>query len=168
MIAPTSIDLYLRARRQRVVVNFIQTYISHWVLLLPRAVSARHPIRAMCRDWLCDATIQLVRALDGFFESGNGDGRAPVRHRDAGETGTTMLSVAAHIRQAYVRRSKPGLSGSRQESIIGASQSAQNGRSLVALPWKNEGTERLSIAFPFDLGGSVKLSQSPIAAGMER
>jgi hypothetical protein len=42
-----------------------------------------------------------------------------------------MLSVAAHIRQAYVHRSKPGLSGSRQERIIGASQSAQNGRSLV-------------------------------------
>jgi hypothetical protein len=28
------------------------------------------------------------------------------------------------------------------ERIIGASQSAQNGRLLVALPWKNEGTER--------------------------
>jgi len=67
-------------------------------------------------------------------------------HGDAGETGTTILSVAAHIRQANVRKSKPGLSGSRSESIIGASQSAQNGRSLVALPWKNDGTERLSIA----------------------
>ena len=57
-----------------------------------------------------------------------------------------MLSVAAHIRQ--VRKSKPGLSGSRQERIIGASQSAQNGRSLVALPWKNEETKRLSITLP--------------------
>jgi hypothetical protein len=51
-----------------------------------------------------------------------------------GQTETMMLSVAAHMRQAYVRRSKPGLSGSRSERIIGASQSAQNGRSLVALP----------------------------------
>jgi hypothetical protein len=33
------------------------------------------------------------------------------------------------------------LSGTRREKIIGASQSAQNGRSLVNLPWKNEGTE---------------------------
>jgi hypothetical protein len=47
-----------------------------------------------------------------------------------GETETTMLSVAAHERQAYVRRSKLGLSGSRSERIIGASQSAQNGYSL--------------------------------------
>jgi hypothetical protein len=47
-----------------------------------------------------------------------------------------MLSVAAHIGQANVHRSKPGLSGSRSKRIIGASQSAQNGRSLVALPWK--------------------------------
>jgi hypothetical protein len=68
-----------------------------------------------------------------------------------------MLSVAAHIRQAKVRKSKPGLSCSRQERIIGASQSAQNGRSLVALPWKNEGTERLSITLPW-LGGSAMLS----------
>ncbi len=59
-----------------------------------------------------------------------------------------MLSVAAHIKHAKVRKSKPGLPGSRHERIIGASQSAQNGRSLVALPWKNEGTERLSIALP--------------------
>jgi hypothetical protein len=88
-------------------------------------------------------------------------------HRDAGETETTMLSVAAHIRQAYVRRSKPGLSGSRQERIIGASQSAQNGRSLVALPWKNEGTERLSITLSLDEAGAQH-SQSPIAAGMGR
>jgi hypothetical protein len=73
------------------------------------------------------------------------------------ETRTTMLSVAAHIRQANVRRSKPGLSGSRRERIIGASQSAQNGRSLVALPWKNEGTERLSITLPL-IGGSATLS----------
>jgi hypothetical protein len=57
-----------------------------------------------------------------------------------------------------VRKSKPGLSGSRQERIIGASQSAQNGRSLVAFSWKNEGTERLSIIrFPC-LGGSATLS----------
>jgi hypothetical protein len=84
----------------------------------------------------------------GFFGSGNDDLERDVSHRDAGETETTMLSVAAHIRQAYVRRSKPGLSGSRQERIIGASQSAQNGRSLVALPWKNEGTGRLSMTLP--------------------
>jgi hypothetical protein len=66
-----------------------------------------------------------------------------------------MLSVAAHIRQANVRISKPGLSGSRQERIIGASQSAQNGRSLVALPWENQRTERLSMTLPFDLDGSA-------------
>jgi hypothetical protein len=65
-----------------------------------------------------------------------------------------MLSVAAHMRQVYVRRSKPDLSGSRQERIIGASQSAQNGRSRVALPWKNEGTERLSMTRPFDEAGA--------------
>ncbi len=57
-----------------------------------------------------------------------------------------------------MRKSKPSLSGSRQERIIGASQSAQNGRSLVAFSWKNEGTERLSIIrFPC-LGGSATLS----------
>ena len=44
---------------------------------------------------------------------------------------TTMLSVAEHIRQTYVRKSKPGLSGSRCERIIGDPQSAQNGRSQV-------------------------------------
>jgi hypothetical protein len=70
---------------------------------------------------------------------------------------TTMLSVAAHIGQAKVRNSKPGLSCSRSGSIIGASQSAQNGRPLVALTWKNEGTERLSITLPWS-GGSVMLS----------
>jgi hypothetical protein len=59
-----------------------------------------------------------------------------------------MLSVAAHIGQTKVRKSKPGLSCSRSERIIGASQSAQNGRPLVALPWKNEGTERLSVTLP--------------------
>jgi hypothetical protein len=59
-----------------------------------------------------------------------------------------MLSVAAHIGQAKVRKSKPGLSCSRSERIIEVSQSAQNGRSLVALPWKNEGTKGLSIALP--------------------
>jgi hypothetical protein len=68
-----------------------------------------------------------------------------------------MLSVAAHIGQAKVRNSKPGLSCSRSERIIGASQSAQNGCPLVALPWKNKGTERLSIMFPW-LGGSAILS----------
>jgi hypothetical protein len=47
-----------------------------------------------------------------------------------------MLSIAAHIGQAKVRNSKPGLSCSRSERIIGASQSTQNGRSLVALPCK--------------------------------
>ena len=65
-----------------------------------------------------------------------------------------MLSVAAHIGQTKVRKSKPGLSCSRSERIIGASQSAQNGRPLVALPWKNEGTERLSITLPL-IGGSA-------------
>jgi hypothetical protein len=65
-----------------------------------------------------------------------------------------MLSVAAHIRHAKVRKSKPGLSGSRQERIMEASQSAQNGRSLVALPWKNEETERLSNALPLDEAGA--------------
>jgi hypothetical protein len=73
------------------------------------------------------------------------------------ETGTTMLSVAAHIGQAKVHKSKPDLSGSRNERIIGASQSAQNGRSLVALPWKNEGTERLSMTLPL-MGGSATLT----------
>jgi hypothetical protein len=68
-----------------------------------------------------------------------------------------MLSVAAHIRQAKVRKSNPGSSGSRRERIIGASQSAQNGRSLVALPWKNEGAELLSITLPL-IGGSATLS----------
>ena len=71
--------------------------------------------------------------------SGTKCGYVSSGHRDAGETEATMLLVAAHIRQAYVRRSKPDLSGSRSERIIGASQSAQNGHSLVALPWKNEG-----------------------------
>jgi len=52
----------------------------------------------------------------------------------AGHEATTMLSVALHIRQAYVRKSKPGLSGSRCERIIGDSQSAQNGRSQVGFP----------------------------------
>jgi hypothetical protein len=79
-------------------------------------------------------------------------------HRDAGATGTTMLSVAAHLRHANVRRSKPGLSGSRSERIIGDSQSAQNGRSLVALPRKNEGMERLSITLPLDEAGARPLS----------
>jgi hypothetical protein len=69
-------------------------------------------------------------------------------HREGDETGTTMLSVAAHIGQAKVRKSNPGLCCSRSERIIGASQSVQNGRSLVALPWKNEGTERLSMTHP--------------------
>jgi hypothetical protein len=83
-------------------------------------------------------------------------------------TATTMLSVAAHIRQVYVRKSKPGLSGSRHESIIGDSQSAQNGRSLVAFPWKNDGTERSSITrFPW-WGGSATHSQSPIDADTGR
>ena len=57
-----------------------------------------------------------------------------------------------------MRKSKPGLSGSRRESIIGDSQSAQNGRSLEALPWKNEGTERLSMTRFLWLGGSATLS----------
>ena len=69
-------------------------------------------------------------------------------HRDADQTRTTMLSVAAHIGQTKVRKSKPGLSCSRSERIIGASQFAQNGRSLVALAWKNEGTERFSMTLP--------------------
>jgi hypothetical protein len=59
-----------------------------------------------------------------------------------------MLSVAAHIGQAKVRKSKPGLSSSRSERIIGASQSAQNGRSRVALRWKKEGTDRLNMTLP--------------------
>jgi hypothetical protein len=79
-----------------------------------------------------------------FFRSGNGDlardvSAASPRGRMSAQMRTTMLSVAAHIGQAKVRNSKPGLSCSRSERIIGASQSAQNGRSLVALPWKNEG-----------------------------
>jgi hypothetical protein len=44
-------------------------------------------------------------------------------HRDAYETGMTKLSIAAHIGQAKVCKSKPGLSCSRSERIIGASQS---------------------------------------------
>lgn len=64
------------------------------------------------------------------------------------EVVTTMLSVAAHMGQAKVRKSNPGLSCSRIERVVGASQSGQNGRSSVALPWKNEGTERLSIDLP--------------------
>ena len=62
-------------------------------------------------------------------------------HRDADQTRATMLSVVAHIEQAKVRKSKPGLSGSRREKIMGASQSAQNGRSLVALPRTREGND---------------------------
>ena len=68
-----------------------------------------------------------------------------------------MLSVSAQIGQTKVRKSKPDLSCSRSERIIGASQSAQNGRSLVALPRKNEGTERLSITLPL-VGRERKLS----------
>jgi hypothetical protein len=83
-----------------------------------------------------------------FFRSGNGDlardvsAASPRRenvssgHVDADQMRTTMLSVAAHIGQAKVRNSKPGLSCSRSERIIGASQSAQNGRSLVAFHGK--------------------------------
>ena len=59
-------------------------------------------------------------------------------NRDADQTRATMLSVAVHIEQAKVRKSKPGLSGSRRERIMGASQSTQYGRSLVALPWMRE------------------------------
>ena len=81
-----------------------------------------------------------------------------------GQTRTKMLSVAPHIGQPKVRKSKPGLSGSRRERIIGASQSAQNGRSLVALPWKNEGPERLSITLPL-VGRERITPRSPIAAG---
>ena len=66
-----------------------------------------------------------------------------------------MLLVAAHIRQAYVRRSKPGLSGSRQERIIGASQSAQNGRSLVAFTMKKRGNGMIEhSAFPLISAGA--------------
>src|ERR1700730_18386289 len=84
------------------------------------------------------------------------------------DTATTMLWVGAHIRQASGGKEEPGLYGSRQERIIGDSQSAQKGRSLEALPWKNEGTERLSITrFPW-LGGSATHSQSPIDAGTGR
>jgi hypothetical protein len=57
-----------------------------------------------------------------------------------------------------MRKSKPGLSGSRRESIIGDSQSEQNGRSLVALALKNEGAERLSTTRFLWLGGSAILS----------
>jgi hypothetical protein len=74
-----------------------------------------------------------------------------------------MLSVAAHIGQAKVRKSKPGLSCSRIERIIGASQSGQNGRSSVALPWKNEELERLSINASLGWAGA-RHSQSPIDA----
>ena len=51
-----------------------------------------------------------------------------------------MLSVAAHIGQAKVRKSKPGSSCSRSERIIGASQSEQNARSLVAMGKRGNGT----------------------------
>jgi hypothetical protein len=40
---------------------------------------------------------------------------------------------------------KAGLVLLKKREDHGASQSGQNGRSSVALPWKNEGTERLSI-----------------------
>jgi hypothetical protein len=79
------------------------------------------------------------------------------------ETATTMLSVAAHMGQAKVRKSKPGLSCSRSERIIGASQSGQNRRSSVALPRKNEGTERLSTDASVNWAGA-RHSQSPIDA----
>jgi hypothetical protein len=70
-----------------------------------------------------------------------------------------MLSVAAYIGQAKVRKSKPaGLSCSRSERIIVASRSAQNGRTPVALPRKNEGTERLSITLPLDEAGAQHFS----------
>jgi hypothetical protein len=71
------------------------------------------------------------------------------------EAATTMLSVAAHMGQAKVRGSKPGLACSRSERIIGASQSGQNGRSSVALPWKNEGMERLSIDASLNWAGAT-------------
>jgi hypothetical protein len=65
-------------------------------------------------------------------------------HPDVDETGTTMLLVRARERAKI----EAGFICSRRERIIGASQSVQNGRSLVALPWKSEGTERLSITLP--------------------
>ncbi len=58
----------------------------------------------------------------------------------------------------------PGLIGPMLGPIIGASQSEQNGRSSVALPWKNEGTERLSIDASLNWAGAQH-SQSPIEAG---
>jgi hypothetical protein len=69
-----------------------------------------------------------------------------------------MLWVAAHIRQAKVRKSKPGFSCSRSERIIGASQSAQNGRSRVALPWKNEGNGPIQHDASLDSARSATLS----------
>jgi hypothetical protein len=50
-----------------------------------------------------------------------------------------MLSVAAHIGQAKVRNSKPGLSCSRSERIIGASQSAQNGLPAGSFAMEKQG-----------------------------
>ena len=76
-----------------------------------------------------------------------------------------MLSVAAHIGQAKVRKSKPGSSCSRSERIIGASQSEQNARSLVAMGKRGNGT----IEHNASLGwAGAQYSQSPIAAGTWR
>jgi|SRR5665213_3891598 len=77
---------------------------------------------------------RLMATWRGISASLPGGEKASPGHRDAGQTRTTMLSVAAHIGQAKVGKSKPGSSCSRSERIIGASQSAQNGRPLVALP----------------------------------
>ena len=123
----------------------------------------------------CPAKLALSSSprWGGLFGSGNGDAEGvsaasrsenvSSRHRDDDGTGTTMLWVAARIRQAKVRKSKPGFSCSRSERIIGASQSAQNGRSRVALPWKNEGTDRFNMTLPL-IRREAQRSQSPIAA----
>src|ERR1035437_4572812 len=86
-------------------------------------------------------------------------------HGDADQTRTTMLSVAAHIGQAKVRKSKPGSSCSRSERIIGASQSEQNARSLVAMGKRGNGTIEQNASLGW---AGAQYSQSPIAAGTWR
>ena len=79
----------------------------------------------------------------------------------------TMLSVAAHIRQAYVRRSKPGFirlkTREDHRSLTVRAKRALAGSFVM----KNEGTERLSMTLPLDERERKTLS-SPIAAGMEQ
>ena len=65
-----------------------------------------------------------------------------------------MLSVAAHIRQAYVRRSKPGFIRLKTREDH-RSLTVRAKRALAgSFAMKNEGTERLSMTLPLDEAGT--------------